>query len=43
MQLVTVSLLGSIQAHTLDVSTTLIRYLSNFLDNTLKNEKVQGN
>jgi len=38
MQIVTVFLLQSIQAHTLNVSTVLILYLSKFLDNALQDE-----
>jgi len=45
MQIVTVSLLGSLRAGTLNLnsSTGLVLYFSKILDNTLKNEEVQAN
>jgi len=42
MQIVTFFLLESMQAHTINFSTSLIHYLSKFLDFTLKHEEVQA-
>jgi len=43
MHIVTVFLLGTMQPRTSDLFTTLILYLSKFLDNTSKDEEVQAN